>query len=370
MKIAVFGLAITSSWGNGHAVTWRSLLRGAHELGHDITFYERDQPWYARHRDLTAPEYCQVRLQTDLAQALADARWEARQADCVVVGSYVQDGPLILRELLAGGSAQIVFYDIDTPITLAALEKNECPYMDAELIPGLDLYLSFTGGETPAWIEERWGARMARTLYCCFEPDLYFPPRKNEFPEKLYDLSYMGTHAADREGKFQELLLRPARMLREQKFMVAGALYAPYQDWPNRLQHIEHLAPEQHREFYCQSGWTLNLTRKAMVLAGYSPSVRLFEAAACATPIISDRFAGMESLFQPDEEIMIADTAGEMVRILSEYNPEQARRVGLAAAERVRERDCGRARAAEMMGHCAAAKSLSCIATGEAISVG
>ena len=236
MKIAVFGLAITSSWGNGHAVTWRSLLRGAHALGHEITFYERDQPWYARHRDLTAPEYCRVRLQPDLRQALADVRREAKEADCVIVGSYVQDGPLILRELLA------------------------------------------------------------------------------------------------------------------------GALYAPYKGWPPWLQHMEHLAPEQHREFYCQSRWTLNLTREAMTRAGYSPSVRLFEAAACATPIISDRFPGLETLFQPDEEILIADTAGQIMRILTEYSPEECRRIGDAAAERVRERDCGKARAAELMRYCEAAR--------------
>ncbi len=355
MKIAVFGLAITSSWGNGHAVTWRSLLRGAHELGHAITFYERDQPWYARHRDLTAPGYCRVRLQPDLKQALIDARREAKEADCVIVGSYVQDGPLILRELLAGGSAQVVFYDIDTPITLAALEKNACAYMDAELIPGLDLYLSFTGGETPARIEKRWGARMARTLYCCFEPDLYSPGR-NEMPVKRFDLSYMGTHAADRERKFQELLLRPVRRLREKNFIVAGALYAPYREWPSWLQQIEHLAPEQHREFYCQSRWTLNLTREAMTQAGYSPSVRLFEAAACATPIISDRFPGLESLFQPDEEILIAETAEQVVRILTEYSPEHCRQIGQAAADRVRERDCGKARATELIHYCEAAK--------------
>ncbi len=356
MKIAVFGLAITSSWGNGHAVTWRSLLRGAHALGHEITFYERDQPWYARHRDLTAPEYCRVRLQPDLRQALADVRREAKEADCVIVGSYVPDGPLIMRELLAGGSAQAVFYDIDTPITLAALEKNACTYMEAGLIPGLDLYLSFTGGEIPAWIEKRWGARMARTLYCCFEPELYFPPGKHDMPVKRFDLSYMGTHAADREEKFQELLLRPARILREMDFIVAGALYAPYKDWPPWLQHMEHLAPEQHREFYCQSRWTLNLTREAMTRAGYSPSVRLFEAAACATPIISDRFPGLETLFQPDEEILIADTAGQIMRILTEYSPEECRRIGDAAAERVRERDCGKARAAELMRYCEAAR--------------
>ena len=57
MRIVVLGLSVTSSWGNGHATTFRGLLRALTERGHRVLFLERDVPWYAAHRDLPNPPY-------------------------------------------------------------------------------------------------------------------------------------------------------------------------------------------------------------------------------------------------------------------------------------------------------------------------
>ena len=51
MNIVIIGLSITSSWGNGHATTYRSLIKGLRKRGHKVHFLERDVPWYANQRD-------------------------------------------------------------------------------------------------------------------------------------------------------------------------------------------------------------------------------------------------------------------------------------------------------------------------------
>lgn len=55
MKIVIAGLSITSSWGNGHATTFRGLVRELSARGHEVLFLERDVPWYATNRDLPEP---------------------------------------------------------------------------------------------------------------------------------------------------------------------------------------------------------------------------------------------------------------------------------------------------------------------------
>ena len=333
MKIVILGLSITSSWGNGHATTFRALCRELHRRGHRIVFLEKDVEWYRSNRDLPEPKYVDLRLYTNwVAEGAAIAAREARDADAVVIGSYFPDA-IEATALLAGGTAPLLFYDIDTPITLAALRRDgECAYLRARDVPLYAAYLSFTGGPALREVEQRFGSPMAVPFYCSVDPELYHrTPVQKEF---ACALSYLGTYAADRQAKLMELLNAPAAQLTGERFLVAGPMYPAETQWSANVVTHPHLPPSDHPALYSSSRFVLNLTRADMVAAGYSPSVRLFEASACASPIVSDAWPGLEEFFTPGEEIVLAATADQVVQVLTGMSEADSRRMGEAAQAR------------------------------------
>ena len=348
MTIVIIGLSITSSWGNGHATTYRSLVSGLAECGQQVVFLEQDRPYYSAHRDLPDPPYCRTILYDGLAELAASHGDMIAAADLVVVGSYVADGPAVCRLVQRTARGITAFYDIDTPVTLAALAQNRCEYITPELAGGFDLYLSFTGGPTLRHIEQRYGARAARPLYCSADPALNAP---DPVAEPAYDLGYLGTYSADRQPVLDALLCDPARRWPDGRFNVTGPQYPDNIEWPGNVVRAEHAPPHEHPALYASQRYTLNVTRADMIRAGYSPSVRLFEAAACGTPIISDWWPGLDELFQPDSEIIIARSAEDVLRALREI-PETTRRlIGERARSRVLQGHTGRHRAAELLGY-------------------
>lgn len=342
MRIVILGLTITSSWGNGHATTFRGLVRGLAGRGHDVLFLERDKPWYAAHRDLPNPPFGETRLYDSLGELESEPA--LREADLVVVGSYVPEGVAAGRlvQRVAGGVT--AFYDIDTPVTLAALEAGSCDYLTPELVRGFDLYLSFTGGPTLHELERRFGARAARALYCAADPGVYRP--QDVAPS--WDLGYLGTYSPDRQPSLDALLCGPAATWPEGRFVVAGPQYPNDIDWLPNVTRIEHLPPDRHAAFYCGQRFTLNVTRADMIARGHSPSVRLFEAAACGVPIISDNWPGLDALFRPGSEILIARDGAEVSRILRTMPEPERRSIGQAARSRVLAAHTGAHRAAEL----------------------
>jgi spore maturation protein CgeB len=332
LDIVVVGLSITSSWGNGHAVTYRGLLKELAQRGHAITFLERDAPWYADNRDLPKPPYARVHLYKSVAALKERFAPEIRRADMVIVGSFVPDGIEVGRWVTREAGGVTAFYDIDTPVTLARLAQGEAAYVDADLIRSYDLYLSFTGGPVLDLLERAYGARRARALYCSVDPGEYFAEPEIE---PRWDFGYMGTYSDDRQPTLTRLLIEPARRWKAGRFVVAGPKYPERLRWPANVERIEHLAPARHRAFYNAQRYTLNVTRADMIRLGWSPSVRLFEAAACATPIVSDWWEGLDSLLKPDEEILIARDGSDALRILREMPDLERRRIGLAAQARV-----------------------------------
>jgi len=345
LRIVILGLTITSSWGNGHATTFRGLVRGLARRGHSVLFLERDKPWYAEHRDLPAPPYGETQLYAGLEEL--SHRWAAaiRAADLVVVGSYVPDGVAVgaLVQRLARGIT--AFYDIDTPVTLAALDDGSCDYLTPELLRVFDLYLSFTGGPTLQYLERTLGAPMARALHCSADPEVHRPD-----PDAVpaWDLGYLGTYSADRQPVVDALLCRAARVWDAGRFVVAGPQYPGGLAWPGNVERIEHLAPDRHRAFYAAQRYTLNVTRADMVRRGYSPSVRLFEAACCGVPIISDWWAGLDAFFRPGEEILIAASTEEVLAAVRTLPEDRRRAVAAAARARVLGAHTGDHRAAEL----------------------
>ncbi len=345
LRIVVLGLSLSSSWGNGHATTWRALLRGLAAEGAEVLFLERDVDWYAAHRDLADPDFCALGYYRDLAEL--DARFGAAiaGADAVIVGSYVPEGVAVIDRVQRLATGVTAFYDIDTPVTLAKLGRGDEEYLARRQIVGFDLYLSFTGGPTLARLERDFGARRAEALYCAVDKTRYCPT--GEAPH--WDLGYLGTYSFDRQPTLQRLLIEPARRLPEMRFVVAGPQYPPDIVWPANVDRIEYLPPAEHASFYTRQRFTLNVTRADMITAGWSPSVRLFEAAACGTPIISDAWEGLDALLPDGRAIVIAHGTDDVVAALTELAP--AARTALAAGARalVLDAHTGRARARELV---------------------
>jgi spore maturation protein CgeB len=331
MKIVMLGLSITSSWGNGHATTYRGLVRALSERGHEVLFLERDVPWYRANRDLAKPPYCRTELYNSLLDLRMRFRESIRDADVVMVGSYVPEGISVGEWVCSNAKGIKVFYDIDTPVTMSSLERGDSPYINAELAPKYDLYLSFTGGPILALIEKRYGVRMARALYCSVDPLLHYPEEK----QPRWDFGYIGTYSDDRQPLLENLLCEPARRWNEGRFVVAGPLYPDEIRWPENVQRIEHLCPGEHRGFYSSQRFTLNITRAAMVTAGFSPSVRIFEAAACATPVISDYWEGLETFFEHGAEIFLTHSTEETLKYLRGVPEDERRIIGENARARV-----------------------------------
>jgi len=331
VKIVFAGLSVTSSWGNGHATNYRALMRALEERGHDVTFLERDVPWYAAERDMPEPPWGSTHLYGSVAELRERFADEVQAADLTVLGSYVPDGVEVGEWIATTARGVTAFYDIDTPVTLARLEGGDREYLAPELVPRFDLYLSFTGGPTLDVLRERWGALSPHAFHCLVDASLYRPldvPRR-------WDLAYLGTYSDDRQPPLERLLVEPARERAEMSFCVAGPQYPPAVEWPANVERMDHVAPAEHPAFYAAQRFTLNVTRAEMRSAGWSPSVRLFEAAACGVPVISDRWPGLDAVFEPGAEILVADEPADVVRALTELDDGERRAIGRRARERV-----------------------------------
>jgi spore maturation protein CgeB len=347
LDIAVLGLSITSSWGNGHATTFRGLVRELAARGHRVTFLERDVPWYAENRDMPHPAGCRTVLYRSLDELQREHGAVVRDADVVIVGSYVPEGVSVGEWATATARGAVAFYDIDTPVTLAKLARGDHEYLTPALVARYDLYLSFTGGPTLDRLERELGSPMARALYCSVDPALYYP----EAVEPRWDLGYMGTYSDDRQPTLDRLLVEPARHWPAGRFVVAGPQYPSDLAWPANVERITHLPPREHRAFYNAQRFTLNVTRADMIAAGWSPSVRLFEAAACGTPIVSDWWEGLDEVLRLGEEILVAHAGDESQRVVQGMPEDERRAIGAAARDRVLAAHTAAHRAAELEGY-------------------
>lgn len=347
LNVVIIGLSITSSWGNGHATTYRSLTKGLSGRGHRVTFFERDQPWYRDHRDLSHSPHADIVLYRSARELFLRHAAAIRSADLVILGSYSADGVEIGEWLAAHARGVFAFYDIDTPVTLSGLEKGTIDYISRALVPRFDLYLSFTGGPTLERLEREFGARRARALYCAVDAETHRPHSLAH----RWEMGYLGTYSPDRQATLDRLLIDVATHLPARDFVVAGAGYRGADNWPANVAWRPHVAPDAHAGFYGAQRFTLNVTRADMIAAGYSPSVRLFEAAACGVPIVTDAWPGLATLFTPGEEILVAADTRDVLAVLQEIPEETRQRIAQAARRRVLAAHTGAARAAELEGH-------------------
>ncbi|WP_075293230.1 CgeB family protein [Pararhizobium arenae] len=341
LDIVVFGLSLSSSWGNGHATTFRALLRGLAAHGHRVLFLERDVPWYASKRDLPAPDFCSLVYYDNVDEVLEAHSARLRDADAVVIGSYVPSGIELIDKLAALRLKRFCFYDIDTPVTMAKLDRGDEDYLARRQIPLFDSYFSFSGGAVLSRLEREYGARHAEALYCSVDAERYVGTGE----ALQWDFGYLGTYSPDRQPTLERLLIAPAQQLPDRRFVVAGPQYPDTIEWPENVERIDHLPPAEHASFYSRQRFTLNVTRADMIAAGWSPSVRLFEAAACATAIISDEWQGLDELFPRGQAIFIALETCDVVELLSNTDEARRRAVASAARDIVLENHTGEARA-------------------------
>ena len=355
MKLVIFGLSVSSSWGNGHATLWRGLIAALARRGHHVVFFERDVPYYAAHRDLSVLPGGRLYLYTDWEQVRELARRELADADVGMVTSYCADGIAATELVQECDPGVCAFYDLDTPVTLARLEAGETvSYLGERGLRDFDLVLSYTGGEALTALRDRLGARVARPLYGSVDPAVHRPvPPDEEFRS---DLSYLGTYAADRQHTLEHLFVDVARQRPLQRFVIGGAQYPADFPWTDNIFFVSHLPPADHPAFYCSSRLTLNVTREAMARMGHCPSGRLFEAAACGVPLLSDSWTGLDEFYEPGREILVAAEAAD-VRAALDRSPAELRRIADAARERTLSEHTADRRAAEletMLGEAAA----------------
>ncbi|MFL5612045.1 MAG: glycosyltransferase [Gemmatimonadaceae bacterium] len=331
MKLVVFGLTMSSSWGNGHATLWRGLCRSLVRRGHDIVFFERDVPYYAAHRDLAYMPGVQLVLYRHWEDELPAIRRELSDADAAMVTSYCPDG-VSAADVIGECPGLKVFYDLDTPVTLDSVKSGrQLNYLGPRALRDFDLVLSFTGGQALEELRVELGARAVAPLYGHVDPDAHRPAPR--MPQYEADLSYLGTYAADRQQALEELFVGPARQAPNRRFVIGGAQYPESFPWAPNIYFVRHLPPAEHPAFFSSSTLTLNVTRRAMADMGFCPSGRLFEAAACGVPIITDSWQGLETFFTPDVEILIARNAEDTLRALGRSRDELAR-IASAARER------------------------------------
>jgi spore maturation protein CgeB len=332
------------------------LLGALHHQGIQVVFYERAVPYYSKHRDFIACDYCQLVLYDKWESVRQSALRQARHSDIVVTASYLPEGARISQELLDVEGPLHVFYDMDTPITLRRMQSESIEYLRADLIPEFDLYLSFTGGKILEALTQDHGARLARPLYGCVDPDAYV--RTTADPRYNCHLSFMGTYAEDRANSIQQLFAGAATKLPTQPFLLAGSMYPKDWNWPRNVRQMEHVAPADHPTLYSSSRATLNLTRNEMARWGYCPSGRFFEAAACATPLITDEWEGLDEFFDPADELIVARSTEDVVEALQAPTAELNRRAA-RARQRTLDQHTGRQRAKELLAYCEEARRLT-----------
>jgi spore maturation protein CgeB len=346
MKIVIFGLTITSSWGNGHATLWRGLCNALFRRGHHILFFEHDVSYYAETRDLESAPFTDIFLYKDWDDIRSTAEAHLSSADVTIVTSYSPDALRATELAIQSKSPLRVFYDLDTPITLSRHSAREnVGYIGPRGLRDFDLVLSFTGGPALEALQTILGAKKVATLFGHVDPEIHGPTSGRD--AYAADLSYFGTFAEDRQKSLQTLFMQPAYHLSDRRFLIAGALYPKDFPWAQNIWFVPHLPPNEHSQFFCSSRLTLNVTRKPMAEMGFCPSGRLFEAASCGTPIISDSWKGIELFFRPGSEILIAQTREDVVRALQRPDQE-LKTIGKAARERVLKEHTSAHRAIEL----------------------
>jgi len=328
MKIFVFGSSITSSYWNGAATYYRGIYKYLHKLGYDISFAEPDIYKRQQNRDAADTSYANVivyQTPQDIDALLASACG----SDLVIKHSGVGADDELLEKLVLeckSDRTRVAFWDVDAPATLARVEENP---KDAfrSLIPQYDFVFTYGGGDPIVRHYKGLGATNCHPIYNGVDPDHHHPVAAD--PQFVCDLAFVGHRLPDREKRVQDFFLRAAELAPEMKFVLGGEGWGG-KTLPPNVRWIGHVATHQHNVVNCSARMVLNINRDSMANVGFSPPTRVFEAAGAGACMITDRWPGIDHFFTPDDEILIASSAEDIVQHLRQLAPTDCRRIGQA----------------------------------------
>lgn len=332
MRIFIFGSSITSSYWNGAATYYRGIYKNLAALEHEITFAEPDIYKRQQNRDLSEVEYANV-IVYKTPQDLGDLLALAATADLVIKHSGVgADDELLEHRVLdiRSRGRMVAFWDVDAPATLARVENNPAdPFRP--LIPQYDFVFTYGGG--PQVVEHylALGAQNCYPIYNALDPDTHFPVPSD--PVFGCDLVFVGNRLPDRERRVEDFFLRAAELAPDLSFILGGEGWGSKR-LPANVRWIGHVGTDMHNRLNCSARMVLNINRESMADTGFSPPTRIFEAAGAGSCLITDYWKGIETFFEPGEEILVARDAQEIVRHLRDTSAAQQKGIGTRMRER------------------------------------
>jgi len=332
VKIFVFGSSITSSYWNGAATYYRGIYSNLARLGHQITFAEPDA--YGRQQRRDPGDYSYVeRLVYSSPSDLSKIFEQAARADLVIKhsGVGVDDPELefaVAREIES--AAIRVFWDVDAPATLSRIEQDRSDPFRL-LIPQYDLILTYGGGPPVVNHYRRLGARDCCAIYNALDPTTHHPAPKDS--SLKCDLVFVANRLPDRERRVEDFFIAAAHLAPELSFILGG------EGWegkrlPENIRWIGHVGTSDHNRVNCSARMVLNLNRDSMASVGFSPPTRVFEAAGEGACVVTDAWTGIETFFEPGEEILLVSDANEIVDVLRNTSDERAAQIGTAMRRR------------------------------------
>lgn len=335
MRIAFFGSSLVSAYWNGACTYYRGIVRALDARGHRVTFYEPDAFDRQAHRDIDDPEWAEVVVyEPGDERAVRELLAGAAGADVVVKASGVGVGDALLERAVAEleGPEARVFWDVDAPATLAALEADpESPLR--ELVGGYDMVLTYGGGEPVVERYTALGARACIPVYNALDPDTHHPAPSR--PDLACDLAFLGNRLPDREARVEELFFGAVEALPEGSFLLGGNGWEERVAGLANLDYVGHVPPGEHNALNRSALAVLNVSRESMAANGWSPATRVFEAAGAAACLVSDEWEGIEEFLTPGVEVLVARDGAEVAELLATLEPDRAREIGEAARERV-----------------------------------
>lgn len=335
LRIAFFGSSLVSAYWNAAATYYRGIIRALHSRGHSVTFYEPDACERQKHRDIADPPWARVVVYpAESTEAVERCLESARGSDVVVKASGVGvfDALLEARVLdLQGPDTQVVFWDVDASITLERMRKNPGDPFRA-LIPRYDHILTYGGGEPVVQAYRALGARQCVPIYNALDPSTHHPVARD--PRFMGDLAFLGNRLPDREARVEDFFLTAAKLLPQQRFLLGGSGWGD-RPLPSNVRYLGHVYTPDHNALNCTPRAVLNISRESMARFGFSPAMRVFEAAGAAACLITDAWEGIEMFLEPGYEVLVAHHGAGVAELLSELNAEQARCIGEAARRRV-----------------------------------
>ncbi|MFL5897097.1 MAG: glycosyltransferase [Solirubrobacterales bacterium] len=335
MKIAIFGSSLVSAYWNGACTYYRGIVRALDARGHQVTFHEPDAFDRQAHRDIDDPAWAEVVVYEPADErAVRAAVAAAADADFVVKASGVGVYDEVLEAAVAEleGPRARIFWDVDAPATLAAMEGDpENPLRG--LIGGYDMVLTYGGGQPVINRYTALGARSCTPIYNALDPATHHPepPRA----QLACDLAFLGNRLPDREARVEEFFFGAVEALPHRSFLLGGNGWEERVAGLPNLRYLGHVPPGDHNALNRSALAVLNVSRESMAANGWSPATRVFEAAGAGACLITDEWEGLEEFLTPDEEALVARDGGEVAELLDGLDRERARMIGEAALERV-----------------------------------